>query len=213
MDKFGCLCSNGYAEEDGQCVPKKCLNSNECESEFHRCQDNLCMCLPGNFDLTTAKCYKFGSKDGIIDKSDNGTNLLTDVLEDLKGSDGDNFWIVLIIIIISVLLILSLLILLFKKHYLRFCFTSYKKEYEPNNKSNPKNGFHSNPINNKSFKRKLENDNPVANNFDRTKQSSDQLRKSSEVDVNLDINDTDEHEVMISGKINKPLVNPTSTTV
>lgn len=69
----------------------------------------------------------------------------------------DKSWLVLIIIIVLSLLLIILLLSLLRKHYLGYCWTAHKKEYEPNTAKQqaPKNGhFDKNSINNKSFRRR-----------------------------------------------------------
>lgn len=178
-NKYGCLCQNGFAAsnilnhyngvETSECLPKKCSQTSSCE-EYHECTDNICKCLATHFDPTTAKCYKFGSTGGKpldeLRDSSNGTATTTksthddnnnnfySILKDLT-ENSDNLWLVLTILIILSILILSLIVLLIRKYSLGYCWTAHKKEYEPNNKSQPKNGyFNKNSINNKSFRQK-----------------------------------------------------------
>jgi len=173
ISKFGCLCHNGYGPalvsnaglESLECLPKLCTNSSSCESEFHECEENKCKCIATHFDPTNSKCYKFGSTggkptDGSEGKVGNLTNAADDVdnfsfiFKDLRGNR-DKMWLVLIILI-SLMIFLSVVIfMLLRKHYLGYCWQAHKKEYEPNNKSPPRNGyFNKNSINNKSFRQK-----------------------------------------------------------
>lgn len=177
MNKLGCLCQNGFASalvsqmgvESLECLPKTCSNSSSCESEFHQCDDNKCKCLATHFDPTTAKCYKFGSKGGKLltdneDSSTGGNLTATKILSDdsnfylnLKDltENSDKMWLVLIILLSLSLILLLLVFLLLRKHYLGFCWTAHKKEYEPNTKNPTKNAyFNKNSINNKSFRQK-----------------------------------------------------------
>lgn len=85
---------------------------------------------------------------------DDDNNNFYSILKDLT-QNSDNLWLVLTILIILSILILLLIVLLIRKYSLGYCWTAHKKEYEPNNKSQPKNGyFNKNSINNKSFRQK-----------------------------------------------------------
>lgn len=175
-NKYGCLCQNGFAPsnisnqyngvETTECLPKKCSHTSSCE-EYHECTDNLCKCLATHFDPTVARCYKFGSTGGkSLEDLQNSSNASTNtnshdnnnnfnsVLKDLT-ENSDKLWLVLTILIVLSVLTLLLIVMLIRKCSLGYCWTAHKKEYEPNNKNQPKNGyFNKNSINNKSFRKK-----------------------------------------------------------
>lgn len=128
--------------------------------------------MADHFDPETAKCYKFGSlggkssdelqaemannvTGGVVGDDNNFYSILKDLTE-----NSDRMWLVLVILISLSILLFLLIFMLVRKHYLGYCWTAHKKEYEPNNKNPAKNGyFNKNSINNKSFKRKsLETD-------------------------------------------------------
>lgn len=160
--------------ETEECLPKTCSNSSNCESEYHQCEDNKCKCLATHFDPHTAGCYKFGSTGGELTDDNNGdlsannttnvsgsgqddenNNNLYSIFKDLM-KNGDNFWLVIMILIIITIILFAFIFMIARKYYLGYCWTAHKKEYEPNNKSQPKNGhFNKNSINNKSFRQKM----------------------------------------------------------
>lgn len=165
---------NNLGLDSQECLPKFCTNSSSCESEFHLCDDNKCKCLATHFDPITGKCYKFGSTGGKpldellaedsapINGNLNGTHRASEsedkfysIVKDLM-ENGDRMWLVLIILITLSILIFVLIFILIRRHYLGYCWTAHKKEYEPNNKNQPKNNnyFNKNSINNKSFRQK-----------------------------------------------------------
>lgn len=175
--KYGCLCQNGFAPSDilnqyngietTECLPKKCSHTSSCE-EYHECTDNICKCLATHFDPIVAKCYKFGSTGGkplgdsqdpgnvttSSNKHDKDDNNIYSILKDLT-ENSDKLWLVLTILILLSILILLLIVMLIRKYSLGYCWTAHKKEYEPNNKNQTKNGyFNKNSINNKSFRQK-----------------------------------------------------------
>lgn len=172
-EKYGCLCLNGYGatsvesqpgSESLECLPKHCSTSSDCESEYHHCDESKCKCLATHFDPTSASCYKFGSTGGkSLDElnASNATNLnepedaFRSFVKDLR-ENGDKLWIVIIILILLTLLVFLIIFMLLRKHYLGYCWTAHKKEYEPNNKNaHAKNdSFDKDSINNKSFRRK-----------------------------------------------------------
>lgn len=177
--KLGCLCQNGYGSatvgsasgtEQAQCLPKTCRVSSDCESEFHRCEQDtsssarLCMCVATHFDPTSAKCYKFGAQGGkstdvsnnllASNKTDatttttaaeNNNNNKYSILDDLISKIRDNklvMWLVLIValVVFVIFVVLALLMLLYKDGH---CWTTHKKEYEPHSDKHDtaKNGF------------------------------------------------------------------------
>lgn len=161
-------------QEARQCLPVRCANAATCDMEYHQCEEDICKCLPTHFDPTTAKCYKFGLTKGkpaseLLDENSSTTNNsiantnsrdnydnnnIYKTLKDLM-ENGDKMWLVLIILISLSLIIFVLIFILLRKYYLGYCWTAHKKEYEPNNKTAPKNGYFSkNSINNKSFRQK-----------------------------------------------------------
>lgn len=178
------MCLNGYGpatvsndgKESIECLPKTCSNSSDCESEHHQCEDSKCICSATHFDPHTAGCYKFGSTGGkptdgtsdsentitngnitsVVDNDDNGDDNFYSILKDLT-KNGDRMWLVILILIALTIFLLALIFLLVRKHYLGYCWTRHKIEYEPNNNKNsqPKNGyFNKNSITNKSFRKK-----------------------------------------------------------
>lgn len=181
--KYGCLCQNGYGpttvkNEEGievvECLPKTCSSKNDCESEFHICEENRCTCLATHFDPHTATCYKFGSTGGKLednstdlgDLSSTGGNItnvadgdgsnrgFNSILKDLMRNS-DKLWLVVIILILLTLILLALMTIILRRYYLGYCWTTHKKEYEPNNECSPKTSpFNKNSINNKSFRKK-----------------------------------------------------------
>lgn len=124
-----------------------------------------------HFDPHTALCYKFGStggkpaedSDGANSTHGNITNLfdnenddssLYSIIKDLT-KNSDRMWLVILILVVLTILLFTLIFFLIRRHYLGYCWTGHKKEYEPNNKSSPRNGyFNKNSINNKSFRQK-----------------------------------------------------------
>lgn len=155
--------------ERAECLPKTCTDSSNCESEYHHCEDNRCVCDATHWDPTTARCYKFGSlgrgesnAEGNVttstsndDYSSQNDDTFHSILKDLM-ENSDKLWVVIILLIILTTFIFLLIFMLLRRHYLGYCWTAHKKEYEPNNENNAdKNGaFNKNSINNKSFKRK-----------------------------------------------------------
>lgn len=161
--------------ETTECLPKLCSSEDDCEP-FHTCDDNKCKCLPTHFDISRAKCYKFGGKAPIGDQAaandsstpttggsggggaDHRSDDFISILKDLTSMTSDNLWLVLIALIILSLLLLILILSVLRKHYLGYCWTAHKKEYEPNTSKQPppnKDGhFDKNSINNKSFRRR-----------------------------------------------------------
>lgn len=258
-NKFGCLCQNGFASaliknatetESLQCLPITCSDSSSCESEYHQCDDNKCKCLATHFDPTTAKCYKFGSTGGkpADELRDSGSNLTSvvgndtnfySIMKDLT-ENSDRLWLVLIILISLSILLFALIFFLIRKYYLGYCWTAHKKEYEPNNKNQPKNGyFNKNSINNKSFRQKNgENDDDdageVDNSADRSSLVSDKKdaisnrasvmtskdkHNRSYVKVNIDDNQHDNSDSLVDNRqyyqhqVVSPLKTSTSTPV
>lgn len=143
------------------------------------------MCIATHFDVSRARCYKFGgtkipgypsadqnsSSSADINHQNNANSnngLLDDFISTLKDLTSINktsdrkLWLVLIILITLSLLLLILILSLLRKHYLGYCWTAHKKEYEPNNTtakspiggSGKSNHFDKNSINNKSFRRR-----------------------------------------------------------
>lgn len=111
-----------------------------------------------------------------LQESANGTttsvgddNNFYSILKDLT-ENSDKMWLVLIILISMSIIVFVLIFILLRRHYLGYCWTASKKEYEPNNKNAPKNGyFNKNSINNKSFRKKngdIEDDDDDALNGD-----------------------------------------------
>lgn len=162
------MCQNGYAQgtvlsgsvESLECLAKFCTFSRDCENEFYSCEENKCKCVATHFDPTSSKCYKFGSTGGKEIDEGNVTSVVSDdnnnysIFRDLT-ENSDKLWLVLIILISLSILIFVLIFMLVRKHYLGYCWTAHKKEYEPNTNSPPKNGyFNKSSINNKSFRKK-----------------------------------------------------------
>lgn len=192
-----------------------------------------------HFDPTTAKCYKFGSTGGKLtgDGQDlnngNLTNLPDDnnfysILKDLT-ENSDRMWLVLIILISLSIILILIIFMLVRKHYLGYCWTTHKKEYEPNNKNAPKNGyFNKNSINNKSFRKKnveTDEDEDIESAADNrafvTTNTDD--KRSSGVKVNIDDNHRQDTSEPHNGSTNNqyhhnhhlsgPLISSTSTPV
>lgn len=150
--------------ESVRCLPKTCRETSQCESEYHICEDNKCICLASHFDPHTAQCYKFGSKGGQLKdatSTDGNTTLLNDdggdrgftlIVNDLMRNS-DRLWLIVIILAILTFIILAILILVLKKYYLGYCWTR-TKEYEPNDGSEKGSQFNKNSINNKSFRKR-----------------------------------------------------------
>lgn len=199
----GCLCSNGFSPanvsnagvETTECLPKTCSSTSDCE-EYHQCDENRCKCLPLHFDVSRAKCYKYGAKllsgDQANQEGDSKnsapTNHLADdfisILKDLTSRTSDNLWLVLIILIALSLLLLILILSLLRKHYLGYCWTAHKKEYEPNTAKQqaPKNGhFDKNSINNKSFRRRNGEMDDDAENDSSTEDKSNLVAKKTTI--------------------------------
>lgn len=216
--KSGCLCHNGFAEaivsvsgrEVKECLAKICRTDSDCESEFHICEDEKCKCLASHFDPTIAKCYRFGSTGGKalgdLQNSGNSTDTVithddyNDIFKFFKDltEKGDHMWIVLLILVILSLFIFILLFILLRKYYI---WTSWKKEYEPNNKSAPKNGyFDKNSINNKSFRKKnqIEEDDEDADRSNLVTQSNDDQ-------VRVNINDNQHRSGPLSTSTSTPV--------
>lgn len=124
-----------------------------------------------------------------------------------------------------------LIFLLLRKHYLGYCWTANKKEYEPNNKNPPRNGyFNKNSINNKSFRQKSsgevddENDNDQVNGVaaastigsddlateDRSSLfiSSNKRKKNDDNYIKVNVNDDTRNHY-----VGQPLLTSTSTPV
>ena len=160
--------------ESSECLPKSCRSSADCESEYHTCDDYKCKCIATHFDPHTALCYKFGSIGGesnsSVDSSsdingklqtpngnDNGNdgNVIKSILKDLT-MNGDRIWPIMIVLIVLTLILLAIMVCLVRKYCLGYCWTTHKKEYEPNSTNPAKSGqqFDKNSINNKSFRRK-----------------------------------------------------------
>jgi hypothetical protein len=171
--------------ETAQCLAKRCSSSADCESDYHICDDNKCICLATHFDPHTAECYKFGSTGG-KSSSVNTTTTLNDgggtsstdagsdsnkgfgsILKDLMNNS-DKLWYVIIVLAVLTIILFVLIVMSVRKCFLGYCWTAHKKEYEPNNKSAPKSGyFNKNSINNKSFRQKNgETDEDVGDNDD-----------------------------------------------
>lgn len=160
------------AQPDGvesvECLPKRCSFTRDCESEYHACEDNKCLCLATHFDPHTAECYKFGSTGGKLSGNQTGMSTnssntktvdsdkgFTSIFKDLM-KNSDKLWYVIIILVVLTFLLLTLMIMIVRKYYLGYCWTAHKKEYEPNNapKGAGSGHFDKNSINNKSFRRK-----------------------------------------------------------
>lgn len=156
-----------------------------------------------------------------VNVTTNGTELISDhnefysILKDLT-ENSDRMWLVLIILISLSVLIICLIFMLVRKHYLGYCWTAHKKEYEPNNKNAPKNGyFDKNSINNKSFRQKngelIDEHNNRSNLI-----ASDQLLAANEDHVKLNM-DQDTGDPYADPRIHhqpiKPLKSSTSTPV
>lgn len=189
--KYGCLCQNGFGQSlvrgsDGielaRCLPKICRLTSECESEYHICDDNKCICLATHFDPHTAECYKFGAQGGqlgnapliegnttTLNEGDEGLGF-NSIINDLMGN-GDKLWPTVIILTILTLIILIILTIVLRKYYRGHCWT-HTKEYKPNNDQSPNNNqFNKNSINNKSFRKRsgdLEGDDVVSGADDDT---------------------------------------------
>lgn len=242
-NKYGCLCLNGFAPstilnqytgaETVECLPKKCSDSSSCE-EYNECTDNICKCLATHFDPITAKCYKFGSTGGKVsdDLKDAPGNVTTSataddnnfysILKDLT-ENSDKLWLVLIILIVLSILVLVLIIMLIRKYSLGYCWTAHKKEYEPNNKNKPKNGYFSkNSINNKSFRQKkgeLDEDNgddlvEDRSNLVRPNNNKTGVSTGKKNDyVKININEKGTNKLHYQHQVVAPLKTSTSTPV
>lgn len=230
--KSGCLCQNGYSPggpADSECVEKSCSNSSSCESEFHQCDDNKCKCLATHFDPTTARCYKFGStggkaSDGSASISNSSTGIenqnegynFHSILKDLT-ENSDRMWLVIIILITSSIVLFVLIFLLIRKYCIGYCWTAHKKEYEPNNKVQPKNGyFNKNSINNKSFRQKngeTDDGDPVDDKNDSTAFIKPADKNHSYVRVNVNQNDNSFNADHRYNEATSPLKTSTSTPV
>lgn len=165
---------NTDGAETAECLPKSCSSSRDCESEYHVCEDNMCICLADHFDPHTAECYKFGSTGGNKSNANNQTanakgsshdggghpdnannnKGFNSILKDLMNNS-DKLWYVIIILVLLTIILLALIVMSVRRYFLGYCWTAHKKEYEPNNRSAPKGGyFNKDSINNKSFRQK-----------------------------------------------------------
>lgn len=115
--------------------------------------------------------------------------------------------------------------MLIRKYSLGYCWTAHKKEYEPNNKTQPKNGyFNKNSINNKSFRQK--NGEVDDDDADLVNDKSDGAAFMTPADkdhsyVKVNINDNHQHDTTDSfngnnhyhHEVTTPLKTSTSTPV